>query len=199
MRCSSRCLCAFAALALLSSGVPVVATARPVILEEVAKLNPPGPDDQLVVGVGVSGNHLVFNTRRNFQSGSDFLSEQFAYLYTRDRAGDWTHTATLSSVRHPHQAVLRMSASVYGDIAAVHVGQPSGGELTIFERTGSRWVHTASIGTNSEGRDMEMDGGRILLSGPGCSSSLSSVVGANQAVQVQARPRRSPLPTGGSA
>ena len=89
---------ALAILTALVSGAPVIATARPVVLEEIARIVPPGPDDQLVVQVAMSGNYLLIGTRRNFPSAPGFRSEQFAYLYTQSDAGVWTYSSTLISV-----------------------------------------------------------------------------------------------------
>lgn len=169
MRLPYCCYRVIAVIAVLVCAAPLLAVARPLILEEVAKITPPGPSDQLLNGVAVSGNHLVLNTRRNFQGPNYFESEQFTYLYTRDSAGVWTHTATLNSLRHPHLAEVRVSSSVYADIAAVQVGQPTGGRLMIFERAGLQWLQTASLESTATGIDIEFDGGRIIVSGRHCS------------------------------
>lgn len=156
-------------LAVLTWCIPFLALARPVIIEDVAKLTPPGPNDQLVTEVAVSGNHLVFVTRRNFVEPGEVLSEQFAYLYTRGPADSWTYTATLSSIRHPHQASVRMVASVYGDLAAVHLSEPHDARLFVFERSGTQWLQTASIAGTAGGYDLEFDGGRVIVGAHDCS------------------------------
>ena len=154
---------AFAILTALASGAPVIATARPIVLEEIAKIVPPGPDDQLVIQVAMSGNHLLIGTRRNFPSTDGFRSEQFAYLYSRSDAGVWTYSSTLASVNEPHETIPPLTLGINGDIVAINLGQ-----LMIFERVGTEWLQTATLAT-TRNADLEIDGGRILVRGPDCS------------------------------
>lgn len=160
-----RCFCfayfvMFSVLGLTSPAS--VAQQRPVILEEVAKILPPGPDDQLTVDAAISGDDLLVSWRRNFDSPQGFWSDQVAYMYRRSSDGTWRRLTTLGTMSSPHLGARTIAMAMRGDIAAVNAD-----ELMIFERTSSGWQRTAQLGS-SEILDLEIDGAVILGSLLGC-------------------------------
>lgn len=142
------------------------ADSRAVVVEEHARIVPPGPDDIIVGRVALSGPYLLTTTHRNFYSPEGFRSEQFAYLYRRRDDGTWAYEATLASTSTPHESAPPMTIAMQGNIAAVNVD-----ELRIFERTSAGWQQVATL-PSFESVDMEIDDGRILVGGAACRWSV---------------------------
>jgi hypothetical protein len=135
---------------------------RPVRLEEIAKVSPPGPSGQVVRRVALSDRYLLMATRRNFDRPEGAWSEQFAHLFRRRGHGSWIHVRTLVTTSAPNQETPVMAIDLRDRIAAVNAGQ-----LTIFELTGSRWTEAGRLPSGGN-LDLEIDSGTIVVSEPGC-------------------------------
>lgn len=169
---SSRNL-AFRAVLILSSLAtlsPSPVLTAPRILEEKVKLQVPGPADQRVVRVALSGNTLLAVGRRDFANETGAVTQQFVYLFERGSStAPWTFVRVLFDTgvtftdHSPTTAV-----AVQGNLAVVHDLS-----LMIYERGGSGWTQVARLnppGVTSLTRlDPEIDAGTILVNGAQCS------------------------------
>jgi hypothetical protein len=156
-------LCIFTLLALVGASPELQAQSRPVVLEEVATIVPPGPDDQLTAGVALSGEDLLAAWRRNFDSPQGFWTEQAAHMFRRQPDGTWRLLSTLATTSSPWAGSNSIRVAMKGNVAAVYADR-----LRIFERTTSGWQQTADLGVFTILK-LEMDAGTVVALGEGCS------------------------------
>src|SRR5207247_1719505 len=94
-----------------------------------------------------------------------------AFLYQRKASGQWDLAAgllddavTTNDSGCTDSCVLPVAADIKGDLAAI--AWPN--HIAIFERNGAVWTRTADLTPQASletGRDIAIDGGRILVSG----------------------------------
>lgn len=162
--------------ALLLSSLP--SSAAPRIIQERAKVQIPGPTDQVITRIAFSGNTLLVGARRNFNDAGDFKSQQFVYWFERSSStAPWAFVRTLFDTGpEPHQFAEFVSVAMQGNIAAIG-GTPT---LHVYERSSAGWTRTASLDGTVQGRDLEIDAGTIVLGGLYCQWRSYRKVAAGQ-------------------
>lgn len=153
----------------LSTLCATLVHARPVVVEETAVLTPPDSSWTYFgrVGVAIDGDYaLVSGERYVPDPGYDggLRPEGAAFVYQRSGAS-WTYTGLLGPVQAFNDEIPR-GLAMKGGVAMTLFGS-----ARVFERSGSTWTQAplaASLSSGLEGRDIEIDGGRILVARTGC-------------------------------
>ena len=161
---------AFAAFALLFMSV---SHARPVVLEEAAILAPPDSSWTYlgISGVAIDDDFALVSAERYPPAPWDpgeVVHQAAALLYQRS-GSSWNYVGTLGPVSGiaddvPDPPIPGLAMK--GGIAITVFGT-----ARIFERVGSTWVEAPlapEIASSLNGRDIEIDGGRILVPRHGC-------------------------------
>jgi hypothetical protein len=143
-----------------------VAQGRPVVLEGVATLPSPDPSWQYLgrFGMAIDGDFALVSAERYVPDPGEpgAVFHQAAVLLYQRSGSSWNYVGTLgglggSNSEFPPAAGLAMKDGV----AMTIISSPR-----IFERVGSTWIEAPlsnSLPTLS-GEDIEIDGGRILVS-----------------------------------
>ena len=157
-----------------------LAQARPVVIEEAATITRPNVSwrDFGRFGVAIDGDYaLVSGERLIPQAEGGFRLEGVVFVYRRSGT-TWTHVGRLgpvSTIDNWHEPGLAMKDG----IAVTRVGI-----TRIFERRGTTWAPmplSPDLENNLQGPDIEIDGGRILISRKACgiqSTVLRKINGA---------------------
>lgn len=144
--------------------------AAPRIVEERVKLQVPGPADQRLVRVAISGNTLLVVGRHDFGIvGRGGVSQQFAYLFERSsNMAPWEFGRMLYDTGVQMREWPSISVAIRDNVAAVQDTS-----LLIFEPGGSGWTQVARLDSPGSGalgqpRDTEIDAGTIVATGTLC-------------------------------
>jgi hypothetical protein len=144
------------------------ATAGPLVIENTARLIPPIAKYGTAQSVAIDVNRAIVAASVSHTSTSYDVG---AFLYQRNASGQWVLAASL--LDDPVTAadsgctdwcVLPVAAAIQGDLAAI--AWPD--HIAIFERNGTAWTRTADLTPQASletGRDIAIEGGRILVSG----------------------------------
>lgn len=119
------------------------APARPVVLEEVARLTSPDPALHMTGAVALDGNDLLVVASEPLDS----IEGQRAvlYHYERSSAGSWLLRGPIFSATYDEAG--RRDVVLRNGLGMVFVGL-SGGEFALLERTGTGWKITRASGSN---------------------------------------------------
>jgi hypothetical protein len=140
--------------------------AGPRIVEERARLSMPGAPDQLISGLGLSGDSMLVTTRRNFNENDVDLAEMFAYVFRRMTSGQWQYVSTLMQTRSAYEYAETYFAAMEGNVGAVL----EGGTLNVFEPTAAGgWARTAQLQLRTSSGAVRIDAGTIVTGQEGCS------------------------------
>jgi hypothetical protein len=173
----------FAAFALVLMSV---AHARPVVLEEAAILPSPDPSWTYLgrFGVAIDGDYALVSAERYppspWEPGT-VVHEAAALLYQRSGTS-WNYVGTLGGVTTIPDDIPNGSypgLAMRGGIAMTIMGGAK-----IFERVGTTWTQAplpSELAFSLRGKDIEIDGGRILVPRDTCdyrSAVLRKINGA---------------------
>jgi hypothetical protein len=145
-----------------------VTHARPVVLEEVAILPPPNTSWDYLghFGVAIDGDFALVSADRYVPAPWDpeeALHEAAVLLYQRS-GSSWIYVGTLGPVGGIPDDIP--GGSYAGLAMKDGVAITVIGTARIFERVGSTWTQAplaTDIANSLRGRDIEIDGGRILV------------------------------------
>lgn len=119
----------------------------------------PGPQGQLISGVGMSGDSMLVATRRNFNEAGVELAEMSAYLFRRTAAGQWQYVSTLMQTRGDSGDAMTFYAAMEGNVGAVL----EGGTVNVYEPTTTGgWARTAQLQLQTSGGGVHIDAGTIV-------------------------------------
>jgi len=155
--------------ALLFAGA---ASARPVVLEEVATLSPPDSSWQDLgrIDVAIDGDFALVSAERSVPDPYEetgFRREMAAFVYQRSGT-NWNYTSQLGPIVARHDRSTP-GLAMKGGIAVVALGL-----ARIYERAGTTWTEAAlPPGTFLWGTDVEIDAGRILISTTECNPTAA--------------------------
>lgn len=145
---------------------PLMLHAGPRIVEERARVSMPGPPDQFITGLGMSGDFMLVATRRNFNESEVALAEMSAYLFRRTAAGQWQYGSTLMRKRSDYDQAITFYAAMEGNVAAIL----DGGTINVFEpTTAGTWARTAQLQLQTSEGAIRIDAGTIVTGQRGCS------------------------------
>jgi hypothetical protein len=151
-----------AALAITNS-----AHARPLVLEELAKLTLPDSSYSCCGRVAIGENIIVVTASRPGppEEGPSSVT-QAAFVFERNAAGQWQYVTKLVEETQSRIAhVTPISVAVHGAFAAVALGR-----VYVFLRTPfDGWVRFDSTAHAGNSTDIEANSGRFLVSDGGCS------------------------------
>jgi len=155
-------------LAAVLLSTPLMGLAAPRPLEESAKVTAPDPTYDFPTSIAVDGDWLLASGSKWTNDNQD--QDHSAWVFQRQSNGTWAVVSRL--VQHIDVAGLDeppMTLDMQGGVAAVLFE----GYSWIFERSGTNWISVPSpIGT--DGMDVAVNGGTILVSTGGCSWSASA-------------------------
>ena len=122
---------------------PPLTTARPVVLEEVARLTSPDPALHMTGAVALDGNDLLVVASEPL----DIIEGQRAVLYHYERSSDgsWLLRGPIFSTTYDECG--RRDVVLRNGLGMVFVGR-CGGEFALLERTGTGWKITPASGSN---------------------------------------------------
>jgi hypothetical protein len=146
-----------------------VTHARPVVLEESAILAPPDSSWRYLgrFGVAIDGDFALVSAERYPPAPwdpSEVVHEVAALLYQRS-GSSWSYVGTLGPVRALADDAPDSPApglAMRNGVAMTIMGRAS-----IFERAGNAWIQaplSTTLADSLRGEDIEIDGGRILVS-----------------------------------
>jgi hypothetical protein len=150
-------------VSLAAMGMAISVQARPLHVEEVAKLTLPDASWNCCGDVEIDGNILLVTASRPGAPPEDGI-DQAAFVFERNASGQWQYvTELVESNQHPAAHVTDISVALEGTIAAVALGP-----VYYFQRTGSGWVSLPSSASAPNSTDSEASNGRWLVSDGGC-------------------------------
>jgi hypothetical protein len=160
-------------LALVALAFVGVAHARPVVIEETARLTNPDPawDHFGRFGVAIDGDFALVSgerVRADPTSPSGARQEGVVFLFRRS-GNNWNYQGRLGPISVIDQWMTPGLAMKDG-VAVTWIGK-----TRIWERQADTWVSTPlSLPIENEllGSDIEIDGGRILMSRKACFRSV---------------------------
>ena len=149
----------------LSAGIAGSAHARPLVLEEQARLTLPDPSWSCCGRVAIGENILIVTASRDGppEEGPGSV-EQAAFAFERTSAGQWQYvTMLVSEIQNEIAHVTPISVALDGNVAAVALGT-----VYFFQRSPSGWISVPSTAVASNSRDIEANAGRFVVSEGGC-------------------------------
>jgi hypothetical protein len=155
-------------IALCALAFAGVAQARPVVIEEVATLTPPDASWKYFgrFGVAIDGDFALVSGERyvNDPNFEDTQHVAAAFLYKRSGAS-WNYVGMLGPAIAFNDFIIPGLAMKDGVAMTIY------GRARIFELVGTTWTEApvaASVYSNLQGSDIEIDAGRILVPRTGC-------------------------------
>lgn len=153
---TARLVCAF-----IMSFAGGAANPGPLIIEETARLVPPGGGN--VDEAGVSGNTAIISSTLYDEETND--ATWSLNLFQRSSAGLWQHARTLAQ-RSLGSLNIPSGVAMSGNVAAVSLDR-----VMVFEKSASGWSEVAVSQTQWPIADLETDGTTILATLANCAWS----------------------------
>jgi hypothetical protein len=147
--------------AALSCGTSVLA--RPIVIEESARIANPVPDLPNVAGVDVDGDDAVVVLHRDNPGDEEGYgqTEDLATWLLRRVNGTWTAVREIDRVNHSEYYLWYADVAMKDGVLAL-----ARNPLAIFERRNGDWVRMADgLVGDEHGTAVEIDSGRILFGG----------------------------------
>lgn len=153
--------CALIAGSLLPTAAS--AQSRPIPINDSARIVVPAP--YVAMAAAIDGDSILV-------TANDFEGAQDALFHYRRTASGWQLERTLLQLPQvsPEAGLTRLVAA-RGGVAAVQFG----GQLAVFERSGSSWVPRPVVQPSEEivGSTLDVEGGRIQVGISRCSASAA--------------------------
>jgi len=153
---------------LVAFGAMAAASARPMVIQESARIGNPQPElsPYFADDVAVDGDDAIATLDRYIESptGDPFDSEHevAVWLFHRESSGTWAPVRQLSLQHHGPFGSPQSGVAMRNGIAALALNP-----LHIFERSNGDWLEAPVTGVdpNEPGDDIKIDGNRILFGG----------------------------------
>ena len=153
---------------LVACGAMSVASARPIVIEESARLTNPDAANfpYFADDVAIDGDDAIATLDRYIDSptGAPLYSEHdvAVWLFRRGTGGAWAPVRQLALQHHGRLGSVQSGVAMRNGIAALALNP-----LHVFERRNGDWVEAPVTGVDptEPGDDIKIDGNRILFGG----------------------------------
>lgn len=156
-------------LLLVTLLMPLVGAAASLVLEETARIEPPGPEYAFPFDFAIDGDWLLAGAVR-YVPTSPTSEENSAWLYQRQANGSWAPRGRL------HTFLFESD----GDEPSIQIAMQGGVAVVmkenlswIFERSGTTWTNVPSP-IQTDGMDVAINNGAIVVTSGRCSWSTNA-------------------------